>query len=190
VGRPEAAGQPQPPLPPVPPVPPPAASAAQAERRSSAEMPAQAAPAQPAPPRMPLLLDVTPRTLGVVAAGGYCEDVIERNSPVPTEQTRIFATSQDGQTEVQIRVYQGENRRIEQNQELGVIDLLGLKPAPRGRVQIEVTFIIDADGILRVSARDMVTGQQKRARISLRGQLSDEQVVKLQQRHAKLTSGG
>ena len=172
--------------PPSPPIAPEASAPAPAERRTAPEPP----PAQAPSLRPPLLLDVTPRTLGVVAAGGYCEDVIERNSPVPTEQTRIFATSQDGQTEVQIRIYQGEGRRIEQNQELGVIYLLGLTPARRGRVQIEVTFIIDADGILGVGARDMVTGQQKRARISLRGQLSDAEVAKLRERHAKLTSGG
>ncbi len=171
---------------PMPPTSPRAFAPAPRERRVTPAPIAAQAPVS----RAPLLLDVTPRTLGVVAAGGYCEEVIERNSAVPTEQTRIFATSQDGQTEVQIRIYQGEARRIEQNQELGVIDLLGLTPAPRGRVQIEVTFIIDADGILGVGARDMVTGQQKRARISLRGQLSDAEVAKLQQRHAKLTSGG
>ncbi|HWM86574.1 MAG TPA: Hsp70 family protein [Kofleriaceae bacterium] len=116
-----------------------------------------------------LLLDVCPRGLGIAVAGGYNETIIEKNTPVPVERTRRFTTSKDFQTEVHIQVSQGEARQFADNERLGMLTLQGLQPRPRGETVIEVTFVIDGDGILAVRARDNVTTQETRATMQVIG---------------------
>ncbi len=118
-------------------------------------------------PNAPLLLDVTPFSLGVETAGGQCEPVIRRNATIPVEQTRIFATTGDGQVAVVIRISQGESRRFVDNQNLGELELSGLRAAPRGEVQVAVTFELEADGTLRVRARDNESGRETQTRVTL-----------------------
>lgn len=147
------------------PLPPPAAPVTQG-------MPPLVTPQQPvrtASTRMPapLLLDVTPQSLRVETVGGLSQLVIARNSTIPLEQTREFATAYDGQQDVRIRIAQGEQARFGENQPLGELELSGLRPAPRGDVKIAVTFELDADGTLRVRAVDTNTGVQTTARINL-----------------------
>jgi molecular chaperone DnaK len=137
-----------------------------------------------------LLLDVTPHSLGVETAGGYCEQVIGRNSPIPTEQTRIFSTSQDNQMMVSVRVCQGEARRTEDNQVLGAVELFGLRQGPRGEVKIAVTFMLDADGTLQVKAQDTSTGRAQQIRINLVGALGDAEVKRLRARHERMAERG
>ncbi|MBL8683781.1 MAG: Hsp70 family protein [Myxococcales bacterium] len=115
----------------------------------------------------PLLLDVTPQSLRVETVGGLSQLVIARNSTIPLEQTREFATAYDNQQDVRIRIAQGEQARFGENQPLGELELSGLRPAPRGDVKIAVTFELDADGTLRVRALDMLTGLQTTAKINL-----------------------
>jgi molecular chaperone DnaK len=119
------------------------------------------------------LLDVTPLSLRVGVAGGLAETVIERNTPVPIEQTRTFTTTQNNQERVQIRVYQGESRRAEENELLGQFDFSGFKRAPRGGVRIDVTFEINADGILNVQAQDQETGKVASTTLTFSSGLSD-----------------
>ena len=134
----------------------------------------------PAPrSRAPLLLDVTPHTLNVETVDGFCEPLIERNAPIPTEQTRIFTTSQDQQGMVSVRVSQGESRRTEDNHVLGQIDLLGLRKAPRGEVQIAVTFLIDADGTLSARAVDQATGRSQELRVRLTGAIEPAELERM-----------
>jgi molecular chaperone DnaK len=123
-----------------------------------------------------LLLDVTPRALGVATAGGYCDTIIERNAAIPIEQTRKFSTSYDGQTEVAIDIYQGESRRAADTTKLGQVVLSNLRAAARGEVKISVTFEIDTDGMLAVSALNEETGQAQKTRIVLSGGM-DENLV-------------
>ncbi|MEZ4392206.1 MAG: Hsp70 family protein [Polyangiales bacterium] len=118
-------------------------------------------------PNAPLLLDVTPFSLGVETAGGQCEPVIRRNATIPVEQTRIFATTSDGQVAVVIRIAQGESRRFVDNQNLGQLELSGLRPAARGEVQVAVTFELEADGTLQVRARDNESGRETRTQVTL-----------------------
>lgn len=132
-----------------------------------------------------LLLDVTPRGLGVATAGGYCDQIIERNAAIPIEQSRLFSTSTDGQTEVLVDVYQGESRRVAENAKLGQLQLSGLRSAPRGDIKIRVTFEIDTDGILGVSARNEETGEAQTTRILLTGGMDEDQVNKLVARYSK-----
>jgi len=132
-----------------------------------------------------LLLDVTPRGLGVGTTGGYCDEIIERNASIPVEQTRLFNTSRDNQTEVVIDVFQGESRRIEENTRLGRVELSKIRPAPRGEIKIRVTFEIDTDGILGVSARNEETGEAQSTRIVLSGGLTDDHVNDLVKKYAK-----
>lgn len=115
----------------------------------------------------PLLLDVTPQSLRVETVGGLSQLVIARNSTIPLEQTREFATAYDNQQDVRIRIAQGEQPRFGENQPLGELELSGLRPAPRGDVKIAVTFELDADGTLRVRALDTLTGAQTTAKINL-----------------------
>lgn len=163
-----------PPLPPLPPLP---------SRRRSVP------PAPPIPPqragakvatstsirravkkrRGPLLIDVTPLSLSVETAGGFCDVLIDANMPIPCDRTRSFGTAKDGQTSVHLRVAQGEGRRFSDNTLLGELELTGLRAAPRGAVEIAVTFEIDANGILQVRARDVRTGNETAARIQLVG---------------------
>jgi molecular chaperone DnaK len=117
----------------------------------------------------PLLIDVTPLSLGVETVGGFCDILIEANTPVPCDRTRSFATASDGQTAVRVRVAQGASKRFEENTFLGEVELSDLTAAPRGETQIAVIFEIDADGILNVRARDIKTGHETAARIRLVG---------------------
>ncbi len=108
-----------------------------------------------------LLLDVTPLTLGLETLGGITDKLIERNSTIPTRQTRTYTTAADGQTQVEIHILQGERDMARDNKTLGKFNLQGIPPAPRGVPQIEVTFDIDANGILNVSAKEKATGKQQ-----------------------------
>ncbi len=158
------------PVPGVPAAPPrsftPASFAAAPAAASPASWPAPAAEAPVAPP---LLLDVTPLTLSVETVSGYCDTIIERNTPVPCERMRPFATATDNQTQVRVRISQGESGRFAENTLLGEIELNGLRPAPRGAVTIAVSFALDSDGILNVSATDVQTGRATSARVRLVG---------------------
>jgi molecular chaperone DnaK len=116
-----------------------------------------------------LLLDVAPRALGIAVAGGYAEPIIERNTPIPVERTRNFVTSHDNQTTVVIQVCQGESRRFAENSLLGTLTLDGVPPRQRGEAEIEVTFVVDTDGILNVTARDVKTDMATQARIQVLG---------------------
>jgi molecular chaperone DnaK len=137
--------------------------------------------------RSPLLLDVTPLSLGVETVDGYCEHIIRRNSAIPAGQTKMFTTARDRQDAVVVRICQGEDRRIAGNQLLGEVILDGLRPAARGKVQIAVRFMIDADGTLQVRAQDVGTGQQQQIAIKLIGELGDDEIEQLTKRHeAKL----
>jgi molecular chaperone DnaK len=125
-----------------------------------------------------LLLDVTPRALGIAVAGGYAERIIERNVQIPVEQTRIFTTSTDNQQLVRIQVCQGEARKFDENTPLGELVLSDLRRARRGEIKIAVSFQIDTDGILHVSAKDVDTGAMQRATIQVRGTMSEEDIAK------------
>ena len=149
-----------------------------------------AAPGQGVAPRgAPLLLDVTPHSLAIETVGGYCDPVITRNAAIPVEQTRVFSTGQDNQEVVRVRICQGESRRLAENQELGEIVLTGLRPAPRGDVEVAVTFVLDADGTLGVRARDLTTGREQIIRINLVGGLPEEEIARMRQRQSALTTG-
>lgn len=125
-----------------------------------------------------LLLDVTPLSLGVETMGGVMTKVIDRNTTIPTKKSQIFSTAADGQTEVEVNVLQGERQFARDNKELGLFKLGGIAPAPRGIPQIEVTFDIDANGIVNVSAKDLGTGKQQKITISSSSNMSKEDVEK------------
>ncbi|MBW2464094.1 MAG: Hsp70 family protein, partial [Deltaproteobacteria bacterium] len=141
-------------------------------------------------PEMPLLLDVTPHSLGIETVGGYCEVVIKQNAAIPVEQTRVFSTAQDNQRLVNVRIFQGESRRLDENQGLGEIELAGLRAASRGGVHIEVCFVIGVDGILAVRATDVETGKEQDVRIKLVGGMSEDEVQRLIDRQAAMLNGG
>ncbi|MEW6248164.1 MAG: molecular chaperone DnaK [Nitrospirota bacterium] len=126
-----------------------------------------------------LLLDVTPLTLGIETLGGIFTHLIERNTTIPTKKSQIFSTAADNQTAVTIRVFQGEREMANDNKLLGQFDLVGIPPAPRGVPQIEVTFDIDANGIVHVSAKDLGTGKEQSIKITASSGLSKEEVEKL-----------
>jgi molecular chaperone DnaK len=126
-----------------------------------------------------MLLDVTPLDLRIGVAGGFAEPVIERNTPVPIEQTRTFTTFQDHQESVQIRVYQGDHRQAEDNALLGQFEFAGFAKGLRSNIKIDVTFEIDADGIVNVTAADQSTGQAASTRITLSSGLAEEQIERL-----------
>ncbi|MCP5060684.1 MAG: Hsp70 family protein [bacterium] len=125
------------------------------------------------------LLDVTPLSLRIGVAGGLAETVIERNTPVPIEQARTFTTYQDFQESVQIKVYQGESRKAEDNELLGQFEFGGFKKTRRGEVQIDVTFEINSDGLVNVTARDQETGQEATTAIALSSGLSPEEMQEI-----------
>ena len=126
-----------------------------------------------------LLLDVTPLSLGLETLGGVFTRLINRNTTVPTKKSQVFSTAADNQTQVQVTVLQGEREMAADNKKLGEFDLVGIPPAPRGVPQIEVSFDIDADGILHVSAKDKATGKEQRIVIQSSGGLSDNDIEKM-----------
>jgi molecular chaperone DnaK len=135
-----------------------------------------------------LLLDVTPLSLGIETLGGVFTRLIDRNTTIPTKKSQVFSTAEDGQTAVTIRVFQGEREMAADNKILGSFDLVGIPPAPRGVPQVEVTFDIDANGIVNVSAKDKGTGKEQQIRIQASGGLSEgdiEKMVKDAEAHAE-----
>ncbi len=126
-----------------------------------------------------LLLDVTPLSLGIETLGGVCTKLIERNTTIPTRKSQIFSTASDGQTAVSIHVLQGERELASQNRTLGNFNLEGIAPAPRGVPQIEVTFDIDANGIVHVSAKDLGTGKEQKIRIESSSGLSEQEIDRM-----------
>jgi len=134
-----------------------------------------------------LLLDVTPLSLGIETLGGVFTRLIERNTTIPTKKSQVFSTAEDSQNAVTIRVFQGEREMASDNKMLGQFDLVGIPPAPRGVPQVEVTFDIDANGIVNVSAKDKGTGKEQQIRIQASGGLSDGEIdnmVKEAEEHA------
>ncbi len=126
-----------------------------------------------------LLLDVTPLSLGIETLGGIFTKIIERNTTIPTKKSQIFSTATDNQPAVSIKVYQGEREMAADNKLLGNFELIGIPPAPRGVPQIEVTFDIDANGILHVSAKDLGTGREQSIRITASSGLSEEEIKRM-----------
>lgn len=126
-----------------------------------------------------LLLDVTPLSLGIETMGGVMTKVIEKNTTIPTKQSQVFSTADDNQSAVTVHVLQGERKRSGDNKSLGQFNLEGIRPAPRGVPQIEVTFDVDADGILHVSAKDKDTGKEQQITIHASSGLSDDEVSKM-----------
>ena len=126
-----------------------------------------------------LLLDVTPLSLGIETLGGVFTRLIERNTTIPTKKSQVFSTAEDGQNAVTIRVSQGEREMAADNKLLGQFDLVGIPPAPRGMPQVEVTFDIDANGIVHVSAKDKATGKEQSIRIQASGGLSDADIKRM-----------
>src|ERR1700756_163966 len=135
-----------------------------------------------------LLLDVTPLSLGIETLGGVFTRLIERNTTIPTKKSQVFSTADDNQTAVTIKVYQGEREMAADNKLLGQFDLVGLPPAPRGVPQVEVTFDIDANGIVNVSAKDKASGREQAIRIQASGGLTEadiQRMVREAEAHAK-----
>jgi molecular chaperone DnaK len=135
-----------------------------------------------------LLLDVTPLSLGIETLGGVFTRIIDRNTTIPTKKSQVFSTAEDNQNAVTIRVFQGEREMAADNKILGQFDLVGIPPAPRGVPQVEVTFDIDANGIVNVSAKDKATNKEQQIRIQASGGLSEadiEKMVKDAESHAE-----
>jgi molecular chaperone DnaK len=128
-----------------------------------------------------LLLDVTPLSLGIETLGGVFTRLIDRNTTIPTRKSQVFSTAEDSQTAVTIRVFQGEREMAADNKILGQFDLVGIPPSQRGMPQIEVTFDIDANGIVNVSAKDKATEKEQQIRIQASGGLSDDDIERMVQ---------
>ena len=128
-----------------------------------------------------LLLDVTPLSLGIETLGGVFTRMIDRNTTIPTKKSQTYSTAEDNQQAVTIRVFQGEREMAADNKMLGQFDLVGIPPAPRGVPQVEVTFDIDANGIVNVSAKDKGTGKEQQIRIQASGGLSDADIDQMVQ---------
>lgn len=126
-----------------------------------------------------LLLDVTPLTLGIETMGGVMTPIIEKNTTIPTKASQVFSTADDNQSAVTVHVLQGERKQAAQNKSLGQFNLEGIPAAPRGVPQIEVTFDIDANGVLNVSAKDKATGKEQTIQIKASSGLSDEEVEQM-----------
>jgi hypothetical protein len=182
---------------PMPVTPPPAAFAPFAPLLTT---PTPATPAAPAPPSAPqwgleveskprsmpppLLIDVTPLSLAVETVDGFCDAVIERNMQVPCERTRVFVTAVDGQTVVRVRISQGESSRFAENTLLGEVELSGLRPAPRGETQIAVSFSLDTNGMLNVSAKDVATNRATSIQVRLVALPESSEIARMIKRHA------
>ncbi len=190
---------PMPPMPPSPPSPsisrvPVAAPAARTmfdddftdESGVALPNPAVTAKGFAAPRTAPAILDVTPRSLGIATVAGFCEELIRRNARVPTEMKRTFTTSRDAQELVRIVVCQGESRRLDNNVVIGDLVLQGLPARPRGETSIEVTFSLDASGILQVRALDAQTGKEQRASLDIAGNVQGQDVAAARERVASL----
>src|SRR5215210_4828087 len=126
-----------------------------------------------------VLLDVTPLSLGIETHGGLFTKLIDRNSTIPTKNSLVFTTVADSQTKVQVHVLQGEREFARENKSLGKFDLIGIPPAPRGVPQVEVTFSIDSNGIVNVTARDQATGQSQGVQINPAGGLSKDEIDRI-----------
>ena len=126
-----------------------------------------------------LLLDVTPLSLGIETLGGVTTKLIERNTTIPTKKSETFSTASDNQTSVEIRVLQGEREMARDNKPIGVFHLVGIPPAPRGVPQVEVTFDIDANGILNVSAKDLGTGKEQKITITASSGLAKDEIDRM-----------
>lgn len=132
-----------------------------------------------------LLIDVTPLSLGIETLGGVFTRLINRNTAIPTKKSEVFSTAVDNQSQVGIKVYQGEREMAADNKLLGTFDLVGIPPAPRGKPQIEVTFDIDANGIVQVSAKDKGTGKEQKIQIQSSGGLSKSDINRMQEEAEK-----
>jgi len=135
-----------------------------------------------------LLLDVTPLSLGIETLGGVFTKLIERNTTIPTKKSQVFSTAADGQTSVEVHVLQGEREMAQYNKTLGRFSLTGIPPAPRGVPQIEVSFDIDANGIVHVSAKDLGTGNEQKVTITASTNLSDAEIDKAVKEAEKFAS--